>query len=109
MVTRIRTILKSVAQAWGLEPAARLALAREVWPKAVGEPLTSSSAPVSIRGARLAVGVTHVAVGQEIRLRRAAILQVLAGELGEGVITDLVTVPRRYLTDTRRPAGRRAR
>jgi hypothetical protein len=109
VVTPVRTILRSVVQTWDLQPASRLARAREVWSRVVGETLSASSAPVSIRGTRLAVGVTHVAIGHEVRLRRSEILQTLGEELGAGAITDLVTVPRRHLKAGRRPPGGRTR
>jgi hypothetical protein len=97
MVTPLRDILKSAARAWGLEPAARLAAAREAWPKIVGPAVAPASAPVALRGPRLYVGVTNSTVGQEIRLRRTAIAQALNRTLGEEVVTDVVPVARRRL------------
>lgn len=97
MVTPLRDILKSSARAWGLEPAARLAAAREVWPKVAGPTLMDTSAPVALRGGRLHVGVTNSTVGQEIRLRRTAIIRALNRAIGEEAVADIVTVARRRL------------
>jgi hypothetical protein len=97
MVTPLRDILKSVTQAWRLEPAARLALAQAAWPRMVGKSLAEVSAPVGIHGRRLVIGVIHPTVGQEIRLRRTAIIQSLARELGENAVTELVPAARRRL------------
>ncbi len=97
MVTPVRDILKSAVRAWGLEPAARLASAQAAWPRVVGSALAGVSAPVALRGARLLVGVTHPTAGQEVRLRRAAILTALTRELGEAVVGDVVPVARRRL------------
>lgn len=100
MVTpvRVREILRAAARAWGIEPAARLAIARGAWPSIVGPVLARSSAPVALRGACLLVGVTHPAVGQEIRLRGAEIVKALVRELREDVVTGVVPVARRHLT-----------
>lgn len=103
MVTPIRDLLRSAARALGIEPAARLALAREAWPRIVGPALAEASAPVTLRGPRLMVGVTHATAGQEIRLRRAAIVEALARELRERAITEVVPVARRRLPG--RPVG----
>ncbi len=97
MVTPIRDILKSAVRAWGLEPAARLAIAQAAWPCIVGSALAEVSAPVALRGARLLVGVTHPTAGQEVRLRRAAIITALTRELGEAAIGDVVPIARRRL------------
>ncbi|MGH2403414.1 MAG: DciA family protein [bacterium] len=97
MVTPIRSILKSAARAWGIEPAARLATARTAWPRIVGPALAAASAPVALRGGRLLVGVTHATAGQEVRLRKGAIVHALACELGENAITDVVPVARQRL------------
>ena len=102
MVTPIREILKTAARAWGIEPAARLALAQLAWRRIVGQALAESSAPVALRGQTLLVGVTHPTAGQEMRLRRGAILKALARELREDAVTDVVPVARRRL-----PAGTR--
>ncbi len=107
MVTPLRDILKSAVRAWGLEPAARLALAQAAWPRIVGPALVEVSAPVAVRGARLLVGVTHPAAGQEVRLRRTAIVAALARELGEAAISDVVPVARRRLAA--RPQGAQSR
>ncbi len=111
MVTPIRDILKRVARAWGVEPAANLALARRVWVEIVGADLARISAPVTVRGKTLLVGVTHPAAGQEVRLRRAAILAALAREVGEGAVVDVQVVSRRRLPEQGRTgtAGRRGR
>ena len=101
MVTPLRDILKSAARAWGLEPAARLAAAREAWPKIAGPALATASAPVALRGSRLYVGVTNSTVGQEIRLRRTAIMHALNRALGEAAVADVVTVARRRLPGRR--------
>ncbi len=108
MVTPIRSILKSAARAWGLEPAARLAAARAAWPRMAGPALAASSAPVGVRGKTLLIGVTNATAAQEIRLARTTIVHALAQELGEDGITDIVPVTRRRL-DLRgpRPVERR--
>ncbi len=98
MVTPVRAILKAVARAWGIEPAAHLALARMAWPQIVGPALARVSAPVALRGGRLLVGVTQPAAGQEIRLRGRAIAQALARDLRGDVITEVVPVARRRLS-----------
>ncbi|MBM3470477.1 MAG: DUF721 domain-containing protein [Armatimonadetes bacterium] len=105
MVVPIRDVLRSAARALGIEPAAHLAAAREAWPRVVGQALAGVSAPVTLRGKRLQVGVTHEAAGQEIRLRRAEIVVALAREVGEGAITDVTPVARRSLPG--RGPGRR--
>jgi predicted nucleic acid-binding Zn ribbon protein len=97
MVTPLRDILKAAVKAWGLEPAARLARAQAAWTRIVGPALSEMSVPITLRGGRLLVGVTHPAAGQEIRLRRASILEALARELGEEAVTDVVPVARRSL------------
>lgn len=97
MVTPIREILARAAAGWGLEPAARLAHARRVWGALVGPEMADASAPVAIRGKTLLVGVTHPTVGQEVRLRRTAILAGLATELGKRVLEEIHPVPRRRL------------
>lgn len=97
MVTPIRSILKSAARAWGIEPAARLAAARAAWPRIAGPALVASSAPVGVRGTILLIGVTNAAAAQEIRLLKTTITQVLAQELGEQGITDVIPVARRRL------------
>ena len=97
MVTPIRSILKSAARAWGIEPAARLAAARAAWPRIVGPALVASSAPVGVRGTILLIGVTNAAAAQEIRLSKTTIAQALAQELGEPGITDVIPVARRRL------------
>lgn len=94
MVTPIRDILKAAVRTWGLEPAARLARAQEVWPQIAGAALAESSAPVALRGGRLLVGVTHAAAGQEVRLRRTVLLRSLASALGEDAVTEIVPVSR---------------
>ena len=106
MVTPIREILARAAGGWGLEPAARLAHARRVWGTLVGPELAHTSAPVAIRGKTLLVGVTHPTVGQEVRLRRTAILAGLAIELGKRVLEEIHPVPRRRLVG--RGPGREA-
>lgn len=109
MVTPLRDILKSAARAWGLEPAARLAAAREAWPEIAGPALAAVSAPVALRGRRLHVGVTNSTAGQEIRLRRTAIMHAVNQALGEAAVADVVTVTRRRLPGRReeRRAGPR--
>ena len=97
MVTPIRDILRRTARVWGLEPAAHLVLARQMWPQVVGLDLAKISAPVTLRGKTLVVGTTHPVAGQEIRLRQAGILAVLAREVGEGVVTAVFVVARRRL------------
>ncbi len=97
MVVPIREVLRSAARALGIEPAVHLATAREIWPRIAGQALAGVSAPVTLRGRRLLVGVTHEAAGQEIRLRRAEIVAALARELGKGAITDVTPVARRRL------------
>ncbi len=97
MVTPVRDILKAAVRAWGLEPAARLAIAQAAWPRVVGSALAEVSAPVALRGARLFVGVTHPTAGQEVRLRRTAIMTALTRELGEAAVGDVVPVARRRL------------
>lgn len=97
MVTPIRSILKSAARAWGLEPAARLAAARTAWPRIAGPALAASSAPVGVRGKTLLIGVTNATAAQEIRLARMTITYALAKEFGEDGITDIVPVTRRRL------------
>lgn len=122
MVTSIREILKRTARAWGLQPAAHLALARQMWPEVVGPELAKLSAPVTVRGKALLIGVTHPVAGQEIRLRQARILAALTREIGEGELTKVLVVARRRLpgprggapaTDrrqtTKRPASRRVK
>lgn len=99
MVVPIREVLRSAARALGIEPALHLATAREIWPRIAGQALAGLSAPVTLRGRRLLVGVTHEAAGQEIRLRRVEIVAALARELGEGAITDVTPVARRSLSD----------
>jgi hypothetical protein len=107
VVTPLRDILRSAAQAWGLEPAARLAAAREAWPTIVGPTLAAASAPVALRGRRLHVGVTNSTAGQEIRLRGTAIMHAVNRALGEAAVADVVTVARRRLPGRRE--ARRAR
>lgn len=97
MVVPIREVLKSAARALGVEPAAHLAKAREIWPRIAGPALAGVSAPVTLRGRRLLVGVTHAAAGQEIRLRRTELVTSLARELGKGAITAVTPVARRRL------------
>lgn len=97
MVTPIRDILARAAGGWGLEPAAWLAHARRVWSALVGPELAHTSAPVAIRGKTLLVGVTHPTAGQEVRLRRTAILAGLATELGKPALEEIHPVPRRRL------------
>ena len=97
MVTPIREILARAAEGWGLEPAARLAHARQVWGALVGPELAHISAPVAIRGKTLLVGVTHPTAGQEVRLRRTAILAGLATGFGKRVLEEIHPVPRRRL------------
>ncbi|MDQ7841146.1 MAG: DUF721 domain-containing protein [bacterium] len=97
MVVPIREVLRAAARALGIEPAMHLATAREIWPRIAGRALAGVSAPVTLRGRRLLVGVTHEAAGAEIRLRRAEIVASLARELGEGAITDVSPVARRRL------------
>ena len=113
MVTPVRDILAASVKAWGLEPAARLVAARRAWARIVGDALAVASAPAAIRAGRLRVAVLHATAAQEIRLRSAAITSALNRELGEPVIHEIVTVPRRTLpgTATRRApraAGKRA-
>lgn len=97
MVTPVREVLARGIHRWGLEPAARLAEARRRWNALVGASLAEVSAPVGVRGKTLLVGVTHSAAGQEIRLRRAAILAGLAGKGGGGAFDDVRVVTRRRL------------
>jgi predicted nucleic acid-binding Zn ribbon protein len=108
MVTPLRDILRAAARAWGVEPAAHLAIAREAWPRIVGGPLAAASAPLSIRSGRLRVAVTHPAAGQEIRLRAGAIVAALNREIGAPVVDEVVAVARR-LPGSGGAAGRRAR
>lgn len=104
MVTPIRSILKTAARAWGIEPAAHLATARAAWPRIAGPALAASSAPLAVRGRRLLVAVTNATAGQEVRLMKAAIMHALREELGEGAIVDVVPVARRRLDlDVRGP------
>ncbi len=112
MVTPLRDILKSTVRAWGLEPAARLALAQAAWPRIVGPTLAEVSAPVALRGRRLLVGVMHPTAGQEVRLRRMVIVAALTLELGEAAVGDVVPVarPRLPARPPRTPSrSRRAR
>ncbi|HET8678917.1 MAG TPA: DUF721 domain-containing protein [bacterium] len=110
MVTPIRSILKSAARAWGIEPAARLAAARAAWPRVVGPALAASSAPVGVRGTTLLIGVTNAAAAQEVRLAKTTIAQALAQEFGGQGVTDVIPVARRRLDlRGRRPAPARAR
>lgn len=95
MVTPLRDILKTVAHTWGLEPAARVRWFQEVWPQVVGRVLAEVTSPVALRGGRLRVRADSPAAGQEIRLRREAILRALAREVGEGAVTDIIPVVRR--------------
>lgn len=97
MVTPIRAILKDAARKWGIEPAAHLAAARAAWPGVVGPALAAVSAPVSLRGRRLLVGVKNAAAGQEVRLRGHAIAAALGRELGTRAVTDVVPVHRQHL------------
>lgn len=97
MVVPIKEVLRAAARALGIEPALHLATARDLWPRVVGQSLAGVSAPVTLRGKRLLVGVTHEAAGNEIRLRRAEILAALARELGAGAISDVAPVARRRL------------
>lgn len=106
MVVPIREVLRAAARALGIEPALHLATAREIWPRIAGQALAGLSAPVTLRGRRLLVGVTHEAAGQEIRLRRAEIVAALARELGEGAITDVTPVARRSLPDRGQGRGK---
>lgn len=101
MVTPLRDILRSAARTWGIEPAVRLAAVQSAWARVVGPTLAEMSAPVGLRGGRLRVAVTHPAAAQEVRLRGPAIAAALAREIGEGVVTEVVTVTRKHL----RPAG----
>lgn len=101
MVTPIREILKRTARAWGLEAAAHLVSARQMWPEVVGPELAKLSAPVTVRGKTLVIGVTHPVGGQEIRLRQARILAVLTREIGEGELTKVLVVARRRLPGSR--------
>jgi hypothetical protein len=98
MVTSVRASLRAGARAWGIEPAARLALARTAWPQIVGPTLARVSAPVSLRGGRLLVGVRHPSAAQEIRLRGGAIIRALVRHLEEDVVTEVVPVARRHLS-----------
>lgn len=101
MVVPIRDILAREAARWGLEPAARLAEARRRWGAVVGEKLAEASAPVAVRGRTLVVGVTHSTAGQEIRLRRAAIVAALNGKSAKPVLDDIRVVARRRLDTAR--------
>jgi predicted nucleic acid-binding Zn ribbon protein len=106
MVTPLRDILRAAAKAWGIEPAARLAAAREAWPRIVGPSLAGMTVPLAVRGQRLRVGVAHATAAQEVRLRRAAILRALNQEVGGEAVTELVTVARRRIPEAGgRPSG----
>jgi hypothetical protein len=107
MVTPLRAILKTVTKTWKLEPAALLARAREVWPVVVGPAIATASTPVSLRGGRLMVGVTHPTVGQEIKLRQTSIVAALTRELGSGTIATVLPVHRRSLAMPGRHVKRR--
>lgn len=109
MVTPIREILKRAAPGWGLEPATRLAHARRVWAALVGPELAKMSRPLAIQRKVLLVGVTQQVAGQDVKLRRAAILSALAAEFGKAVVEDVRPVPRRRLSEgaAPRPAARR--
>ena len=108
MVTSLRTILNAVTKTLKLEPAAHLARAQQAWPSVAGQAVASGSAPVGLRGKRLFVGVTHPAIGQEVKLREAEIVRALAKELGPGTIDAVVPVPRRSITAPGRHVRRRA-
>lgn len=99
MVTPIRDILTRAAPAWGIEPAVRLAHARRVWAALVGPELAKASRPVAIQRKVLLVGVTHQVAGQDVKLRRTAILAALAVEFGQAVVEDVRPVPRRRLAE----------
>jgi hypothetical protein len=92
MVTPVRDILAASVKAWGLEPAARRA-----WTRIVGDALAGVSAPMGIRAGRLRVAVLHVTAAHEIRLRSVSIASALNQELGESVVREVATVPRRTL------------
>lgn len=98
MVVPLRDILKAVARTWGLQPAVRLRRSQEVWPRVVGRVLAEVTSPVALRGGRLRVRADSPAAGQEIRLRREAILRALAREVGEGAVTDIIPVVWRGVT-----------
>jgi hypothetical protein len=108
VVTPLRSILKAVTKTLKLEPAAHLARARDVWPAVVGPALAAGSAPVGLRGTRLAIGVTHPAIGQEIKLRQTQIVRALTRDLGSGVVTSVLPVHRRSLAIPGRHVRRRA-
>jgi hypothetical protein len=74
-----------------------LAHARRVWATLVGPELAKVSRPVAIQRKVLLIGVTHQVAGQDVKLRRAAILAALAAEFGEAVVEDVRPVPRRRL------------
>jgi hypothetical protein len=80
----------------------------------VGAALANASAPLAVRSGRLHVAVLHAAAAQEIRLRAGAIVAAVNRELGDPVVREVATVPRRTLPGavTRRaprPAPRGAR
>jgi predicted nucleic acid-binding Zn ribbon protein len=108
MVTPVRDILAASVKAWGLEPAARLVAVRRAWARVAGGALAAASAPLGIRDGRLRVAVLHVAAAQEVRLRSAVIARALNQELGEPVIHEVVTVPRRTLPSIGTPQAPRA-
>lgn len=103
-LTTVRDILKDAARRWGLAPAARLAAARAAWPAIVGPVLAERSAPVTLQGRALLVGVTSSAVAQEVRLRGTAIVRALVRELREDAISRVVPVMRQRLPGVARPA-----
>jgi hypothetical protein len=108
MVTPLKTILKAVTKTLKLEPAAYLAATRQVWPTIAGPVVSAASTPVGLRGKRLFIGVTHPAVGQEIKLRQAEFVRALSKQLGRGTIEAIVPVPRRHLDAPGRHVRRRS-
>ncbi len=106
-VSSVRDILKTAARSWGLAPAARLASARAAWPAIVGPILAEGSAPVTLRGRTLLVGVKSPAAAQEIRLRGSAIVRALARELQEDIVSRVVPVMRHRLPGARGPGPAR--
>jgi Dna[CI] antecedent DciA-like protein len=107
MVTPLRSILTTITKRLKLEPAAHLARAREVWPVVAGPVVATASVPVGLRGKRLSIGVTHPAIGQEIKLRHSQIVHALARELGDDIVTTVVSVHRRSLAIPGRHVKRR--
>jgi predicted nucleic acid-binding Zn ribbon protein len=70
----------------------------EEWPRLAGPELGAVTTPEALRDGRLVVAVADPAWAAEVGFRRASLLDRLAGELGEGVVTAVevrVRPPRR--------------